>query len=248
MGKRNKLLKIVIPAVLIIAILIFLILSTDFNIIRNPLLKCGGIYITADTYKMEVYDCAQSLKDETFGTDTTTDKYATYSQAFWTAPIEGKMPVEIVKERAMESIKYYAYFTAECNKNGFKFEGTELQAFRSLMETQFMDLDTQREFGVDEDGYIAYLADKEKFEKFNDIEIARIEAANQNDIQSKYDEMKKDQPDKDITMDEARFAVQTDIYNNKIDSIIKADPGLFKVDILDQKAYDSIGLPGIFVF
>lgn len=160
------------------------------------ILQCNGIDIKESVYRMYLYEAGSNLKSE-YIPEYTDEEYNALSQEekdayyalldnFWTTEIDGRMPFEIVRENALESLKFYAFYAKECKNNNVAMTDEELQGFTSQMEVYYEDYDIESLFGITKEQYISYLADMDVFASYVDIQASGI-VVSDDEIEALFD-------------------------------------------------------------
>lgn len=196
--KKSKVITIAAIAALVAVLGTVLILTTGKQ--KNNdivILQCNGIDITKSVYQMYLHSTASSLKDATVPslsneeyealTEEAKGEYLLKREKFWELDIDGKNVFELVKEQTWDAIKTYAYFKSECQKNNIKYEEKDLQALRSIIETNLQDVDTLDLFGIEKHLVVSYMIEMDLFDTLLQKESAGI-SVTADEITKKFDE------------------------------------------------------------
>jgi len=213
---RWRLVKNLAMLLVIVLVLIFII-TREARLDENALLRSNHVVISEGIFRMYVFQSGVELRNQIFGDDD--EEYRVQRREFWETPIDGEMPVDIVKERALEKVQVHAYYVERVRRHNMEMRGHDLQFFTSLMEVDLREsgLDTEEMLGVNRDDFIAFRIYLETFDRLRMAETGGSENANE-------------------------------AFVNRMQGIIRANPDRFRVEILNEELYNEIGLPEIFVF
>ena len=191
---KLKLWEIALVVILVVVLLVMIVFNNRSRDV--VIMRCAGVDIYHSVYQMYVFECASDLKkqvipeigDEEYNEMSDAEKieYLDLLKNFWTKEIDGKMPLEIAKERAMDLVKSHAHSINECEKNNIRFEGEELQARRSVIEAEFQSMDIEEAFGIKSTYFYDFMVELDRISKFEDIEMSKIDVSEEL-INEKFD-------------------------------------------------------------
>lgn len=157
--------------------------DTEFE--NDVVMVINGMDITSDLFTIILYEAAFNFRNNIeIPEGLSEEEYDDWVLNFWNKPIDGTMPLDIVKDLAIEDAKKYVCSKIKCKESGFEINDEE----RTDLETRIMqdigieydpdNLDSyfKSTYGVTRDTYLKYKVDNEIFflnavEIMKDIEI-----------------------------------------------------------------------------
>jgi len=211
--RKNKL----IAPLLALTVLVTSILTAGCQPDETVLLRVNNFNVSAGIFKMYVWQSAAQLREEVFGEDE--EEYLDQRLEFWATPIDGRLPVDIVKDMALEKVQLHSFFLEQVRRNNMVMRGTDLQMFTSIVESDLSrsGIDTMELFSVSREDYIDFFVYIETFDRL-------------------------------VVLETARQNITEEVYRNRAEGVVRANPERYRVQIVNEERFNEIGLPGIFVF
>jgi len=195
--KRSKLV-IGIAAVVIIAVIAVMTFTRDREVI---VARSNGINVSEDYVKILMMESAIAFKeahypnvsDEDYKNMTDEEKavYWGIIDNFWETPVNGKMPLDILKEETLIRIKVHAYFKIACREKNFSMSELQIQGINADLEARFKEVDILKLVGVEKKKYFEFMQDNETFGKYSEIEATKF-AVDETEIKEYFEGNRKE--------------------------------------------------------
>lgn len=178
---RKKILLITVAILLVAAIVTGIVLVvTEEN---KVMARCNGVKIRENTYRIYVQQAMQEFMD--------TFEVNVYTEDFWNVEIDGKLPETIIKEQALEGVKFYAYYKAKCEELNVALSEEAHNNFISYYEDLYKDYDTVTEYGVEKKYFLDYLYEVYLFQQCMAQEAEKVEVTEE-ELQKAFDENREE--------------------------------------------------------
>ena len=208
----------------------------------------NGVDIRQSVYKIYLHSAAVDFRDEMISpmlnedydkltTEEKKERAKKIEEVFITE-VDGRKPIEIIKEDTLHRIKIYAYYAEQCKINKVDFTEEQLQGFKTVWYKQFEDYDFEELIGVTTDQYINYLVDVSRHEVYRQGEEPKIEVPDTM-IGEKFDLMREEYAD--VTAKTVFLRGVTEENRIKIEEIKAEFVGGESMDRLIEKYSDFIG-------
>lgn len=135
---------IIIIALIVVAIIVgvILVVNKEDSPGDTKLFKVNGVTINKSEYSMILMEEALALRNEHIAqvdletlSEDEQNEYFKKLDDFWNNDIDGKAPFEIVKERALDKMRSYAFYKIEAEEAELQMDDTERQGFEALIES-----------------------------------------------------------------------------------------------------------------
>jgi len=225
----------------------------DQELEDNLVMVINGVEISRDIFTMILYETAFNFRNNVeIPEDLSEDKFDEWVMNFWIRPIDGRMPIEIAKELAVEEAKKYAFNIKKCQESGFKISDEE----RADLETRIMqdigdDYDPDNPdsyfkstYGVSKDTYLNYKVNCEIF-VLNALKVMENVSIPEKEIEDYYNSYRDYFSDRTVR---SIFLSLTDASGNPVSETVRNQKQQLANELLDRinKGEDMIDLVNVY--
>lgn len=172
----------------------------DTNFDNEVVLKVNDVDIKKYQFTLMMYEEAVLYRNNyPVPEGLTTEEFDEWTLDFWNIELDGKKPIEIVKENALIEAQKYAYNSLKCKENNFSISDAErIDLETMILQENNIEFDEdnpdnyfESTFGVSRNEYLSYEVDKKIFdmnalEMMNDVNIPEDEIREYFDKYSSY--------------------------------------------------------------